>query len=80
MNGRESEQLARQDERLKSIHSDLQEIKDKLNSMSGCINTAEMAINSLDLRFTQHLREHKAVYGGVITLATVLATTLSIVL
>lgn len=58
MNNNDRVMIARLEERVKDVQTDISEIKTSLGNFTKCIDSAELAINTLDTSFANHLKTH----------------------
>ncbi len=75
MNGKDRIEIARVDERVKAIHSDIIEIKNSVKGIHGCIKNNELEIVSIRTQIKNHLENHKrdlVIFGVFITTISVI--------
>lgn len=58
MNNNDRRLIVRLDERVKSVQTDISEIKESVKSIHGCISDNEVSIVKVDTRLDDHLKNH----------------------
>ena len=79
MNGKESVQIARIDERCVRMHDDIKELKKCFENSQHCVNINELAISKLDTTLTNHLKAHKRDLAIVTIFVAVIAIILQFI-
>ena len=79
MNGKETIQIARIDERCIAMHEDLKDMKKIMKEKSGCLIANEMAITKLDTAFVEHIKTHRRDLALVTIFIAVIAIVLQFI-